>query len=391
MLVPMEHYVIFSALYLPSMGGVEKYTHNLAAALGRAGRRVTIVTSRLSDDDPAEEERDGARIVRLPSRPLLNGRLPLPKRNGEYRMLMAALDNAGGDHVVVNTRFYPHSLEGLAFARRHGVEPILVEHGSAHLSFGATPLDAAVVLYEHGITARVKRYHPRCFAVSKRSAEWMGHFGLCAEGVLSNAIDAASFRGLSSGRDFRAELGLAADAFVASFIGRLVPEKGVGALIEASRAIASVEGRPVAFLLAGEGPLALEARAAQGPSLRLLGRLDEADVSALLATSDALCLPSRSEGFATCLLEAAAWGVPPVTTAVGGADELVGSGDCGVLLASPDGAEVARAVRALADDPDGAAAKGRAIRMLVEGSYSWDETAARLIEVCESSAISGTR
>ena len=90
-------------------------------------------------------------------------------------------------------------------------------------------------------------------------------------------------------------------------------------------------------------------------------------------------------------LEAAAWGVPPVTMAVGGADELVGSGDCGVLLASPDGAEVARAVRALADDPDGAAAKGRAIRMLVEGSYSWDETAARLIEVCESSAISGTR
>ena len=64
MLVPMEHYVIFSALYLPSMGGVEKYTHNLAAALSRAGRRVTIVTSRLSDDDPAEEERDGARIVR---------------------------------------------------------------------------------------------------------------------------------------------------------------------------------------------------------------------------------------------------------------------------------------------------------------------------------------
>ncbi|WP_417303689.1 glycosyltransferase, partial [Ellagibacter isourolithinifaciens] len=67
------------------------------------------------------------------------------------------------------------------------------------------------------------------------------------------------------------------------------------------------------------------------------------------------------------------------------------SGDCGVLLASPDGAEVARAVRALADDPDGAAAKGRAIRMLVEGSYSWDETAAKLIEACENSATSGIR
>ncbi|MEF2672296.1 glycosyltransferase, partial [Adlercreutzia sp.] len=84
-------------------------------------------------------------------------------------------------------------------------------------------------------------------------------------------------------------------------------------------------------------------------------------------------------------------GVPPVTTAVGGADELVDSGDCGVLIASPDGAEVVRAVRALADDPDGTAAKGHAIRMLVGDSYSWDKTAAKLIEVCESSAISGTR
>lgn len=103
----MEHYVIFSALYLPSMGGVEKYTHNLATALSRAGRRVTIVTSRLSDDDPAEEERDGARIVRLPSRPLLNGRLPLPKRNGEYRALMAALDNAGAIMSLLTRGFTP--------------------------------------------------------------------------------------------------------------------------------------------------------------------------------------------------------------------------------------------------------------------------------------------
>ena len=40
-----KHYCIFSAQYLPHMGGVERYTYNLAKKLCEYGNEVTIVTS----------------------------------------------------------------------------------------------------------------------------------------------------------------------------------------------------------------------------------------------------------------------------------------------------------------------------------------------------------
>ena len=38
-------YCIFSALYFPHMGGVEKYTGNLARELSALGNNVVIVTN----------------------------------------------------------------------------------------------------------------------------------------------------------------------------------------------------------------------------------------------------------------------------------------------------------------------------------------------------------
>ena len=40
-----KKYCIFSAQYLPSMGGVENYTYNIAKKLIAKGNDVTIVTS----------------------------------------------------------------------------------------------------------------------------------------------------------------------------------------------------------------------------------------------------------------------------------------------------------------------------------------------------------
>ena len=47
-----HHYAIFSAQYLPHVGGVENFTANLAAQLVREGDQVTVVTSRLSAEQP---------------------------------------------------------------------------------------------------------------------------------------------------------------------------------------------------------------------------------------------------------------------------------------------------------------------------------------------------
>ena len=44
----MKRYCIFAAQFLPHLGGVERYTYNLAQKLIEKGNEVTVVTSDIS-------------------------------------------------------------------------------------------------------------------------------------------------------------------------------------------------------------------------------------------------------------------------------------------------------------------------------------------------------
>ena len=141
---------IFSALYAPSMGGVETYTQNLAAALDKMGCKVTVAAMH-SHGGEKREQHGNVEVVRLPCISALGGRYPVPKHDKAYRQAMEHLTNTAPDYVVVNMRFYPLSLEGLKFARKQGITPVLVEHGSAHLSMGSPTVNIAVEAVEHAL------------------------------------------------------------------------------------------------------------------------------------------------------------------------------------------------------------------------------------------------
>lgn len=211
------------------MGGVETYTQNLAAALSEMGCHVTVVAMDTHNAAPSEAI-DNVEIVRLPCHSMLGGRYPVPKHNTAYHQTMKRLAKGPLDYVVVNTRFYPLSLEGLKFARRCGIAPVLIEHGSAHLSMGSVAVNSVVEGVEHVITALDKRQRPVCYAVSKKASTWLGHFGIESAGELPNAIDADAYTAQASNRAFRNELSINSDALLVASAGRLVPEKGVAQL-----------------------------------------------------------------------------------------------------------------------------------------------------------------
>ncbi|MBQ7283460.1 MAG: glycosyltransferase [Oscillospiraceae bacterium] len=73
------NYIIFSAQYLPTVGGVERYTNSLAKELIKYGHSVTVVTSALSSVPMTETDADGIQIFRLPCIMLMNGRFPIIK------------------------------------------------------------------------------------------------------------------------------------------------------------------------------------------------------------------------------------------------------------------------------------------------------------------------
>jgi glycosyltransferase involved in cell wall biosynthesis len=91
------------------------------------------------------------------------------------------------------------------------------------------------------------------------------------------------------------------------------------------------------------------ARAGLADRVRFLGQ--RTDVPDLLAAADILCQPNTSpEPFGVALVEGLAASLPVVTSALGGALEIVDA-TTGVLVAPGDAAALAEALRGLVDDP----------------------------------------
>lgn len=153
-------------------------------------------------------------------------------------------------------------------------------------------------------------------------------------------------------------------------VGRLDDRKGAHLAPALSRALA-----PALLALAGEGPLA-PALATAG--VRLLGRVE--DVPGLLASADALVLPSQHEGAPLVLLEAARAGCPILATRA--ALEAWPAPEAMARIIPREAGAIAAAFRALLDDPAGTASREAAAR---DVAAAWDEEAmlaltARLIE-----------
>lgn len=90
-----------------------------------------------------------------------------------------------------------------------------------------------------------------------------------------------------------------------AYVGRLAPEKEVGAVIEAARSLPGIR-----FRLVGDGPLMPQLRrdCRALPNVELLGWRPREGVREVLDASDLLVLPSRLETFGTVALEAMARG-----------------------------------------------------------------------------------
>ena len=167
-----------------------------------------------------------------------------------------------------------------------------------------------------------------------------------------------------------------------SYVGRLIPEKGIFSLLRAAKECDS-QGLRVHFVIAGSGSLE-GAVCSASDNVSYVGKLSQSDVSALLIQSDVFCLPSRSEGFATCLLEAGACGTPAITTDVGGAREVMPDGDYGLMLESSDAEKIVSSIRWCIGRRRELAAMGDRLQERVDNKFSWEEAAERVEDALRS-------
>jgi glycosyltransferase involved in cell wall biosynthesis len=167
--------------------------------------------------------------------------------------------------------------------------------------------------------------------------------------------------------------------FVAVFVGALIKRKGVHHLIEVWRKLALKDAE---LVLAGtvHEEIRPYLKDADVSSIRVLGfapRIEEVYRSATVHV-----FPSECEGSAKCTYEAAACGIPQITTRESG--DVVQHEVNGLIISPNDPEALAAAILRLYEDRDLGAALGKAGRERAVTNFTWDHFRARLLEAYRS-------
>ena len=162
------------------------------------------------------------------------------------------------------------------------------------------------------------------------------------------------------------------DAPLLATVGALIPRKGQRFVIGALAGIPDAQ-----LLLVGQGPDETELRAfadeqGVGDRVHFLGLLDHDTLPLVLSASDAMVLPSASEGLANAWIEALACGTPIVICDAGGAGELMTRPEAGELVERDANAVQAGIERVLAAQHPSANVAATVT------DFSWAENGRRL-------------
>lgn len=167
-------------------------------------------------------------------------------------------------------------------------------------------------------------------------------------------------------------------------VGRAVRTKGLRDVI---RAMAHVRDLPgVRLTSAGDGPDLAACRAETAKlgiadRVTFLGRIPREKVDDLYAAADIFCFPSFREPMGGVFFEAMEFGLPVIAAARGGPDFILDE-TCAIKLPVENpaqfAADIARAIRILAENPARRRRMGRAAADRLRNLGDWGAKAARL-------------
>jgi glycosyltransferase involved in cell wall biosynthesis len=180
-------------------------------------------------------------------------------------------------------------------------------------------------------------------------------------------------------------LGMPDNAFVVSCAANYRPRKGIEVLVAAMSHLPA-EWNAHLILVGRMDAKRLRKEVEQSPAssrIHFLGHRD--DAPAVIAASDVFVLPSiRREGLSRSLIEAMAYGIPPVATDCGGNAEIVIDGACGLLVPTGSPSSIADAIGQLYRDDALRERLGQAARLRIENGFRIEDTISRTAVLYDS-------
>lgn len=190
-----------------------------------------------------------------------------------------------------------------------------------------------------------------------------------------NAIDPARFF-----REAAPEPG----TLKACFIGRFVPLKGLGMLVEAAKPL--LQAGKLELHLVGDGPVAagLKEQAAGLPGIHFHGWLKHEEVQDVAARCHVLAFPSIREFGGGAVLEGMALGLAPLVVDYGGPADLV-TPEVGIKIPLTTREEMTQALQQaleqMAANPGQTARMGQASRQRVTELFTWPRRAEQIAQI----------
>jgi glycosyltransferase involved in cell wall biosynthesis len=360
----------------PAMGGLPKTAVALAAAQSLAGAETAVVFF----ESEGGQERIRQAYGHFPGFEQIQffELTPGPKEQIFARGLSQALRSFGPELLHTHGLWEPVLMRTHRYALRHGIPYVMLPQSMLHpwqSRHWAVP--KALLLHLFGW----KVFWQAAAFIQVLSEAEAGHWreaGYSKLRIIPNGIFPEEQR-----EEEKLDLPFpASEPFLLS-LARLHPQKAPEVLLEAFSELG--DGFPgLHLVLAGPdyGMRAeLEMRAKQlgcGGRVHFPGMLEGASKWAALRVCACFCLPSRAEGFSLALLEAALAGAPCVISEGCYFDELLRAE--GARLTKVDSRDLAKVLRELLSDSEGARRMGNRARDLVLRDYTWDRIARQLLE-----------
>ena len=171
------------------------------------------------------------------------------------------------------------------------------------------------------------------------------------------------------------------------FLGAINPMKGCLDMVDVVYELKKSNSK-IKMVIAGDGEIeSVKAKAREKNVLENLifpGWVCGEKKDKLLKESDIFFLPSYTEGMPMSILDAMGYGLPIISTNVGGIPRLVKEGENGRLYTPGDAIGMAAGIRELLGNTEQRVAYGKRSRAIVEERYSLEKHLEKIEQVYES-------